>query len=108
MEVFWLTLGVLAVNILGEVFWWRGVVIPRQAAAFGAVVWLVLGLFWNGYHAYKMWDLIHLLPHSLGLSFAVPKSGKSTPALINHLITNGVGKAPSYFQVLGGKNRYES
>jgi len=78
------------------------VVVPRRTAAFGAVVWLVLGLFWTGYHAYKMWDLINLLPLSLGLSFAVYKTGKSTPALIIHLITNGVGMIPSYFQVLGG------
>lgn len=51
--LFWFTLGVLAVNILGEEFWWRGVVFPRQAAVFGAAVWLVHGLLWTGFHAYK-------------------------------------------------------
>jgi Type II CAAX prenyl endopeptidase Rce1-like len=33
-------------NILGEEFLWRGVVLPRQEVAFGRRAWVVNGILW--------------------------------------------------------------
>ncbi|MGF1507324.1 MAG: type II CAAX prenyl endopeptidase Rce1 family protein [Anaerolineae bacterium] len=55
----------LAVNILGEEFWWRGYVLPRQEAAFGRWTWLIHGTMWCVFHAFKYWELLALLPITL-------------------------------------------
>lgn len=99
--VFIISFVLLIVNVVGEEFWWRGVIFPRQALVFGAAVWLVHGLFWTGFHAYKFWDLLNLLPLSLGLAYVVSRTGNSTPGLVIHFITNGVGLLPILFRTLG-------
>lgn len=44
----WLPFFVL--NIVGEEFVWRGVVLPRQEVAFGGRAWLVNGILWLLFH----------------------------------------------------------
>lgn len=91
--VFAISLIVLVVNVVGEEFWWRGIVLPRQVLAFGALTWL--------FHAYKWWDLIGLLPLSLGLTWVVLHRENNTPGLIIHFVTNGTGVISILLGVLG-------
>lgn len=89
------------INVVGEELWWRGYILPRQALAFGALTWLVHGLLWTLFHAYKWWDLVGLLPLSLGLSWVVLHRENNTPGLIIHFITNGTGVISILLGVLG-------
>jgi membrane protease YdiL (CAAX protease family) len=89
------------VNILGEEFWWRGVVLPRQERAFGRWAWVVHGLMWAAFHSYKWWDVLNLVPISLGLSYVCSRRKSTTPGIVIHSITNGVGLFPLIAAVLG-------
>ena len=91
----------LVVNVVGEEFWWRGVVYPRQELAFGRWVWVIHGAMWALFHAYKHWDLFSLLPMTLGLSFAVFYLQNNTPGLIIHFVGNGAGLIPILLGILG-------
>ena len=91
----------LVINVLGEELWWRGMILPRQELALGAAAWVVHGLMWNFFHAYKYWDLISLLPLSLGLSFVVSKLRNTSAGILIHFITNGSGLIPIILGVLG-------
>jgi membrane protease YdiL (CAAX protease family) len=58
----WLPFFVL--NIVGEEFLWRGVVLPRQEVAFGGKAWLVNGSLWLLFHAAFPWQvLLSVAPH---------------------------------------------
>ena len=91
----------LIINVVGEEFWWRGYILPRQLLAFGALTWVVHGLLWTGFHAFKWWDLLNLLPLSLGLTWVVLRRDNNTPGLVIHFVTNGVGLLPILLGVLG-------
>jgi len=77
-------------NIVGEELWWRGYILPRQELAFGRMTWLLHGLLWTGFHVYKWWDMIGLLPVCLILSFTAQKTRDNWPVLIAHGLTNGM------------------
>jgi membrane protease YdiL (CAAX protease family) len=60
---FWL------VNILGEEFLWRGVVLPRQEVTFGRWAWLANGFAWLVFHIafgpilmLVLWPILFILP----------------------------------------------
>src|SRR5206468_7202939 len=68
----WLPFFVL--NIAGEEFVWRGVVLPRQEVAFGRRAWLVNGLLWLLFHAAFPWQvLVTLVPITLILPYVVQR-----------------------------------
>jgi len=99
---FFLVMVVLfVINILGEELWWRGVVLPRQELAFGKWAWVIHGLLWTLFHAYKWWDLLSLLPISLALSFVASKKKNTTAGILIHGVTNGIALVPLFFSVLG-------
>lgn len=101
----WLSLVAMVVvfffNIIGEEFWWRGVVLPRQEKAFGEWAWVVHGTLWALFHIYKWWDVLNLLPITLALSFVCSKLRKTTPGIVIHGVTNGVALIPMALAVLG-------
>jgi len=97
-----ITAGVLAVNVVGEEMWWRGYVYPRQEKALGSKVWIVHGVMWALFHSYKYWDMLILLPVSLGLALAVYKTNNSSPGLIFHTLTNGTTLAAVFVAVVFG------
>lgn len=82
---------ILFFNIVGEEFWWRGFLLPRMERAFGRHAWLLHGLLWNLFHLFKWWDLLNLLPICLLISYFSQKTGRNWPALIAHLLFNGLG-----------------
>lgn len=88
-------------NIVGEEFWWRGYILPRQEAALGGRAWLVHGLLWWAFHAFKWWDLLPLLPVCLLISLLAQRTRNSTPAIIVHAIFNGMALIPLLLAVSG-------
>ena len=75
-------------NIVGEELWWRGYVFPRQELVFGRYVWLIHGLMWAGFHAFKWWDVLALVPVCLMASYSAQKLRNNWPAFIGHALTN--------------------
>ena len=45
-------------NILGEEFIWRGVMLPRQEIAFGKYTWIIHGIGWGLFHIAFGWKLL--------------------------------------------------
>jgi membrane protease YdiL (CAAX protease family) len=101
----WFGLGVFAVllviNILGEEFWWRGYVLPRQEVVHGRWTWVVHGSFWACFHVFKWWDILSLIPVTFALSYMVCRLRNTTTGIVVHLLFNGVGSAGLLFWVLG-------
>ncbi|MEN8241257.1 MAG: CPBP family intramembrane glutamic endopeptidase [Chloroflexota bacterium] len=75
-------------NILGEEFLWRGFVLPRQEVSYGRWAWLIHGVLWTGWHFFWKWNLISLIPITLGLSFVVQKTKNTTVAILVHGLAN--------------------
>jgi len=44
---------VLFMNIVGEEFWWRGYILPRQELQHERFTWVVHGILWAFFHAFK-------------------------------------------------------
>jgi membrane protease YdiL (CAAX protease family) len=84
----------LAFNIFGEEFWWRGVILPRQELVHGKNTWLIHGTLWALFHAFKYWQWIGLLPVCLTLSFVAQKRRNTWPGIITHFAVNGLSLVP--------------
>jgi membrane protease YdiL (CAAX protease family) len=86
----WLPFFVL--NIAGEEFVWRGVVLPRQEVAFGGRAWLVNGLLWLLFHAAFPWQvLVTLVPITLILPYVVQRRRSTWAGVIIHAGFGGAG-----------------
>ena len=89
----WSVLGLLLISLiiatLGEEFWWRGYILPRQEAYFGKNTWIIHGLLWTGFHIFSPWNLIAVLSGALALSYVVQKRKNTVPAIIAHGLANG-------------------
>lgn len=75
-------------NVVGEEFWYRGWMLPRQEVAFGKYAWIVNGLMFNFQHLYMPWNLLAMLPGSLFVSYAVQRQGKTWMSIIWHGLVN--------------------
>jgi membrane protease YdiL (CAAX protease family) len=86
-------------NILGEEFLWRGVMLPRQEIAFGKYAWLIHGFGWGLFHIAFGWQLlITLIPLIFIQSFIVQKTKNSWIGVIMHGGLNG----PSFIAICFG------
>lgn len=86
-------------NILGEEFLWRGVMLPRQEIAFGKYTWLIHGFGWGLFHIAFGWQLlITLIPIIFILSYVVQKTKNSWVGVIIHGGLNG----PSFIAICFG------
>ncbi len=86
-------------NILGEEFLWRGVMLPRQEVAFGKYAWLINALGWGLFHIAFGWQLlITLIPIIFILPFIVQKTKNSWIGVIIHGGLNG----PSFIAICFG------
>jgi membrane protease YdiL (CAAX protease family) len=92
---------VLFFNVVGEELWWRGYILPRQEAAFGGRAWLIHGVLWCLFHAFKWWDYLTLLPFTLGLAFVAQRLRNNVPAIVAHFVVNGIGWLGLLLLVLG-------
>ena len=94
------SLFLLAFNIFGEEFWWRGVVLPRQELVHGRNTWLIHGTLWALFHAFKYWSWLGLLPVCLALSFVAQKRRNTWPGIITHFAVNGLSLVPILSAIL--------
>jgi membrane protease YdiL (CAAX protease family) len=79
-------------NIFGEEFLWRGVMLPRQEVVFGKHAWLVHGLGWGIFHIAFGWQLlITLIPLIFIQSYMVQRTKNSWVGVIMHGGLNGPG-----------------
>ncbi|HEX2396393.1 MAG TPA: CPBP family intramembrane glutamic endopeptidase [Bacteroidales bacterium] len=86
-------------NILGEEFLWRGVMLPRQEAAFGKHAWLIHGFGWGLFHIAFGWKLlITLIPLIFIQSYIVQRNKNSWIGVIMHGGLNG----PSFIAICFG------
>ena len=92
---------VLFFNVVGEEFWWRGYILPRQELAHSTHAWLVHGLLWGAFHFFKWWEILALLPVTLTIAFISQRLHNNTPGLIVHYIFNGISFAVFVLLVAG-------
>jgi membrane protease YdiL (CAAX protease family) len=86
-------------NILGEEFIWRGVMLPRQELAFGKSTWIIHGFGWGLFHIAFGWKLlITLIPLIFIQSYIVQKTKNSWTGVILHGGLNG----PSFIAISFG------
>jgi membrane protease YdiL (CAAX protease family) len=84
----WLPFWIL--NIMGEEILWRGVMLPRQEAAFGGNAWLVNAVGWAIFHVAFGWQLlITMLPILVIQPYVVQKRKNSWVGVIIHAGLNG-------------------
>jgi len=86
-------------NILGEEFLWRGVMMPRQEVVFGKNTWIIHGIGWGLFHIAFGWQLlITLIPLIFIQSYIVQKTKNSWVGVIMHGGING----PSFIAIALG------
>jgi membrane protease YdiL (CAAX protease family) len=86
-------------NIIGEEFLWRGVMLPRQEVAFGRHAWIIHGFGWGLFHIAFGWQLlITLLPLIFIQSYIVQRTKNSWNGVILHGGLNG----PSFIAICFG------
>jgi membrane protease YdiL (CAAX protease family) len=86
-------------NILGEEFLWRGVMLPRQEPLFGKYTWVIHGFGWGLFHIAFGWKLLlTLIPLIFIQSFVVQKTKNSWTGVILHGGLNG----PSFIAICFG------
>jgi membrane protease YdiL (CAAX protease family) len=80
----------LVIATLGEEFWWRGYILPRQELVYGERTWLVHGLLWGVFHLFAPWNLISILPGCLAVAYVAQKLKNTWPGIIAHGLANGL------------------
>ncbi|NTW24959.1 MAG: CPBP family intramembrane metalloprotease, partial [Lentimicrobium sp.] len=72
-------------NIFGEEFLWRGVMLPRQELAFGKYTWVIHGFGWGLFHISFGWQLLlTLIPLIFIQSYVVQKTRNSWIGILMH------------------------
>lgn len=92
---------ILFFNIIGEEFWWRGVILPRQELAHGRWTWVVHGVLWTAFHQFWKWNLLILLPTCLALSYVVSRRRNTTIGIVGHAAQNVLGFIPLVMGIVG-------
>lgn len=99
---YWLLLAWLPywlLNIGGEEFFWRGVLLPRQELAFGRNTWILHGTGWTIFHLAFGWQLlVMLLPLLYIESYVVQKTQNTWTGVFLHGAING----PSFIAIALG------
>jgi membrane protease YdiL (CAAX protease family) len=86
----WLPFWIL--NILGEEFLWRGVILPRQEVALGRWAWIANGAGWLLFHlAFGPVILVTLWPITFIVPYVVQRTKNSATGVVIHAAVNGPG-----------------
>lgn len=91
-------------NILGEEFWWRGIILPRQELALGKWAWLVNGILWNLFHFFyhtSLGSVVGYLPLTVPLAWVAQRTRNTWPGVISHFISNIALPIGILYKVLG-------
>lgn len=90
----------LVCNIIGEEFWWRGYILPRQELAYGNKAWIIHGILIYLFHFFKWWDVLMLIPVAFALPFLASRLKNTTASIVFHTFFNLVGFYPIILGVL--------
>lgn len=94
-DEYWILLAWLPLfffNIMGEAFYWRGFMFPKQMETFGSKTWLIHGACWMAFHfSFGINLLITLIPIIFIISYLVQKTRSAWTDIIIHGFINGSG-----------------
>jgi membrane protease YdiL (CAAX protease family) len=90
-------------NILGEEFWFRGYLLPRQELSFGKFAWLANGVMFGFNHIWQPWNLLMVVPGSLIGAYVVQKRKNTWVLLVPHGILNATLLIVIILNVIGIK-----
>ncbi|HEY42803.1 MAG TPA: CPBP family intramembrane metalloprotease [Anaerolineae bacterium] len=93
---------VFVANIFSEELWWRGYILPRQELEHGKSAWIVNGVLWSLFHLFKWWAVPFMLVKHWMLPFVVQRTKNTTPAIVIHFVSNGIGILLSILPLLTG------
>jgi membrane protease YdiL (CAAX protease family) len=82
---------VLSMNIVSEELWWRGYILPRQEMQHGRYTWVIHGVLWAFFHAFKWWAVPFMLITTWITPFVCQRTKNTTPGFIIHFALNGLG-----------------
>jgi membrane protease YdiL (CAAX protease family) len=75
-------------NILGEEFWYRGWMLPRQEVAFGKFAWIINGACFTFQHWMQPWNFLAILPGALFMSFVIQLRKNTWIGILQHGVMN--------------------
>jgi membrane protease YdiL (CAAX protease family) len=75
-------------NILGEEFFYRGWLLPRQEAAFGRWAWLVNGSMFCFQHFMQPWNFLAIWPGALFMAYIVQRRRNTWIGIFQHGLMN--------------------
>lgn len=75
-------------NILGEEFWYRGWMLPRQENSFGKYAWIINGSMFTFQHWMQPWNFLSILPSALFMSFVLQLRKNTWIGIIQHGLIN--------------------
>jgi membrane protease YdiL (CAAX protease family) len=88
----WWVIGVYFIgwvfNILGEEFWYRGWMLPRQELAFGRFAWIVNGVIFTFQHTLQPWNYLMILPGALFMVYVIQRRRNTWIGIIQHGLLN--------------------
>ena len=80
-----------ALNIIGEEFWWRGIIQTRQEPVFGTGTWVLQGILHLAFHAsFGPGVMLVLLPVVFVIPWAVQRTGNTSVGMFIHAAINGL------------------
>ena len=82
---------VLFMNVVCEELWWRGIILPRQELQHGGSAWVVHGVLWASFHAFKWWALPFMLFTTWIIPYISQRTQNNTHGFIIHFVINGLG-----------------
>jgi membrane protease YdiL (CAAX protease family) len=71
-------------NVIGEEFWFRGYILPRQELAMGSRAWLVNGLMFGFNHIWQPWNLLLIVPGALLGAYVVQRRRNTSILVVVH------------------------
>lgn len=90
----------LCVEVTAEEVFFRGYLYPRQEKVHGKWTWVVHGLMWFAYHAYKWFNMLPFLFNSLLIPLLWHKTKNTSASMISHFIGSAVSIAVGYMVLL--------
>ncbi len=88
-------------NILGEEFWFRGYMLPRQEAAYGKKAWVSHALVWALHHVWQGWTLVVLLPYSFLWCYLIQRGRNTLIPIAVHGLGNAIPLVAIVIGVIG-------
>ncbi|MFC2121930.1 lysostaphin resistance A-like protein [Bacteroidota bacterium] len=76
------------INIIGEEFFYRGWLLPRQELAFGNSAWIINGTMFTLQHWMQPWNFLAILPGALLMVYIVQIRKNTWIAIIQHGVVN--------------------